>query len=113
MNSQELQQFTLEALDELKAQAIQCLDVRDLTSITDSMIICEGTSQRHIKSIANHLVEQAKKNDHPPLGVEWEGGWILVDLGDAVVHIMMPEQREFYQLEKLWTAVESARASNP
>ena len=92
------------ALDELKADDIQVLDVRHLTTVTDTMVVASGRSDRHVKAIAGAVVEQAKKAGYRPLGVEGErsGEWVLVDLADVVVHVMLPRVREFYNLEKLW-----------
>ena len=92
------------ALDELKARDVRVLDVRGLTSITDHMVVATGTSGRHVRSIADRLIEYAKKAGKPPLGVEGEerGEWVLVDLQDVVVHIMQRGAREFYKLEDLW-----------
>ena len=92
------------ALDELKARDVRVLDVRGLTSITDHMVVATGTSGRHVRSIADRLIEYAKKAGKPPLGVEGEEGgeWVLVDLQDVVVHIMQRRAREFYKLEDLW-----------
>lgn len=94
------------ALDELKAGDVRVLDVRGLTSITDHMVVATGTSDRHVRSIADRLIENAKKAGKPPLGVEGEEGgeWVLVDLQDVVVHIMQRRAREFYKLEDLWGA---------
>ncbi len=91
-------------LDALKAKDIVTIDVRKHTSITDSMIICTGTSNRHVKSLANEVVEKLKAAGYPIIGVEGEESaqWILVDAGSAIVHIMQQECRDFYQLEKLW-----------
>ena len=99
-----LTQWLRTQLEDSKAKDIVILEVRDLTSITDYMVICTGTSNRHVKSIANKLVEYAKKHKHPPLSMEGEQSaeWVLVDLGDAIVHVMQQETRDFYQLEKLW-----------
>ena len=104
MNTNELTQIVIDALDELKALDIRALDVRNLTSVTDVMIICTGTSSRHVKSIANNVVADAKHSGLQPLGVEGEqdAEWVLVDLGDVVVHVMQKHTREFYDIESLW-----------
>jgi len=100
-----LKEIVLNALEDLKANNITVLDVRHLTSITDLMIICSGRSTRHIQSIADNVASEAKKQGYRPLSVEGQNnsGWILVDLGDIVIHVMTPETREFYELEKLWS----------
>ena len=112
MNSAKLLKFVMDELDELQAIDLVDLDVRALTSITDHMLICTGRSSRHVKSLASHLVSQAKKASSPPLGVEGEqeAEWILVDLGDVVVHIMLPETRALYDIESLWSAPAMAEA---
>jgi ribosome-associated protein len=104
MNTDQLLQLVLFALDDAKGRDIKILDVRGKTSIADFMVIASGTSERHVKSLAGHVVEEVKKNEAPPLGVEGEnaGEWVLVDLGDVIVHVMKPQVREFYQLEKFW-----------
>ena len=93
------------ALDELKAKDVVEIDVRGKSSVCDFMVIASGTSTRHVKSIADEVVRFAKKLDVMPLGVEGEreAEWVLVDLGDVVVHAMLPRVREFYALERLWT----------
>lgn len=93
------------AVAELKANDVVEIDVRDKTSICDFMVIASGTSSRHVKAIADEVVRHAKKLDCQPLGVEGENEaeWVLVDLGDVVVHLMLPRVREFYALERLWT----------
>tara|TARA_R110002096_G_scaffold250197_3_gene442655 strand:+ start:380 stop:703 length:324 start_codon:yes stop_codon:yes gene_type:complete len=100
-----LKRLTIEALEALKAIDIVVLDVRDRASFTDSMIFASGTSRRHVKSIAESVVEAASKSGNPAIGVEGEdvGEWVLVDLGDVIVHIMLPDVRLFYELEKLWS----------
>lgn len=104
MKLDELLKLVLDALEDLKAQNIQVLDVHDLTTITERMVICSGTSSRQVKALADNLVTEAKQHGHPPLGVEGADAaeWILVDLGDVVVHVMHVQARMFYQLEKLW-----------
>lgn len=93
------------ALEDIKARDTVEIDVRDKTSVCDFMVIASGTSTRHVKSIADEVVRFAKKLDVQPLGVEGEreAEWVLVDLGDVVVHVMLPRVREFYALERLWT----------
>ncbi|MDW8479905.1 MAG: ribosome silencing factor [Xanthomonadales bacterium] len=104
----------LAALDDLKARDVRTLDVRGKTSITDWIIVSSGTSTRHVRSIAEEVVRAAKRDGLVPLGIEGEreGEWILVDLGDVVVHVMLPRVREYYGLERLWgaDAVAPARA---
>jgi ribosome-associated protein len=93
------------AVEELKAKDVVEIDVRGKSSVTDFMVIASGTSSRHVKSIADEVVRFAKRLDVMPLGVEGEqeAEWVLVDLGDVVVHVMLPRVREFYALERLWT----------
>lgn len=100
----ELTRLAVDALEQLKAQDVRVLDVRQLTPITDAMVICTGTSNRHVKALADAVIEHAKRAGHRPRGVEGldPGEWVLVDLGDAVVHVMQAQARAFYQLEKLW-----------
>lgn len=94
----------IEALEELKSKDVMVLDVRAQSNFTDIMIIASGSSDRQTKAICNKVMERAKEHAIPIIGVEGEqtGDWILVDLGDIVVHIMLPATRDFYQLEKLW-----------
>ncbi|WP_449427925.1 ribosome silencing factor [Rhodanobacter umsongensis] len=114
-----LRKSVIDALEELKAKDIREIDVRGKTSIADLLVIASGTSARHVKSIADEVSKFAKKAGVMPLGVEGEveGEWVLVDLGDVIVHVMLPRIREFYGLERLWTVgdhgheVDAAQAS--
>jgi ribosome-associated protein len=105
---EDIREFVLKALDDMKAVDVRVLDVRKMTSIMDYMIIASGSSDRHVRSIVDAIVEKAKEKGVRPLGVEGEqhAQWALVDLGDVVVHVMRPEVRDFYQLEKLWSIEE-------
>lgn len=96
--------IAVEAIEELKGRDVRFLDVRPLTPLTDYMLIVTGTSNRHVKSIADNLVMKAKQSGYQPSGVEGldQAEWVLVDLGGVVVHIMQAQTRAFYQLEKLW-----------
>jgi len=100
-----LRKQVLAALDELKAKDVKEIDVRGKTSIADILVIASGTSTRHVKSLADEVVRFVKKAGMMPLGVEGqrEAEWVLVDLGDIIVHVMLPRIREFYGLERLWT----------
>jgi ribosome-associated protein len=93
------------ALAEMKAKDAVEIDVRGKTSIADFLVVVSGTSTRHVKSIADEVIKFAKKLGAMPLGVEGEreAEWVLVDLGDVIVHVMLPRVREFYALERLWT----------
>lgn len=96
-----------DAIDDMKGVDMTVIDVRDMTSITDHMVIVSGTSSRHVKAIAENVEVNAKQGGYTPLGVEGTetAEWVLIDLGDVVVHVMMPATREFYSLEKLWAVV--------
>ena len=100
-----LRSIVLAALDDLKARDVREIDVRDKSSVTDLLVVASGTSSRHVKSIADEVVKKAKQAGLPPIGVEGqrEAEWVLVDLGDIIVHVMLPRTREFYGLERLWT----------
>lgn len=104
MHSDELKQLVIEAIEEVKGSDITCLNVAEQTSVTDYMVIACGTSNRHVKSLADNVMDQCKKKGLRPLGIEGENksDWVLVDLGDVVVHLMLPATRQFYDLERLW-----------
>ncbi len=106
MNSKELEQGVMVALEDLKAVKPVSLDVTELTSVTDYMVIASGTSGRHVRALANNVEEHVRKLGHKPLGKEGteSAEWVLIDLGDVLVHIMQEEARGFYDLEKLWSA---------
>lgn len=110
MQSKSTLDLAVDALEDLKAIDLVRLDVRELTDITDHMLIASGRSARHVTALAENLVAKAKESGAAPMGVEGlrEGEWVLVDLCDVVVHVMQPEVREFYQLEKLWGGREAA-----
>ena len=113
MNSEKLSDLVIEALDDVKAKDIVRLDVRDMTTVTDYMIVASGTSNRHVKALVDNVTEKAKEAGHRPVGVEGEDGaeWVLLDLQDALVHVMLPKVREFYNLEKLWSISPSGDAT--
>ena len=104
MEATELKDLVIGALEDLKGVQITALDVHDMTSVTDWMVIASGTSNRHVKSLADNAAVEAKKQGVPPIGMEGEqaGEWVLVDFGDVVLHVMLPAARDFYNLEKLW-----------
>lgn len=105
-----LTELVVTALEDAKGTDIQVLDVRKLTSIADHMIIVSGSSDRQLRALAEHVIERVKQAGLQPLGMEGEheGEWVLVDLGDVIVHVMLPRVREFYQLERLWSAPPAA-----
>lgn len=99
-----IRDIAINALEDSKALDIKCIDVKDQSNVTDYMIIASGTSRRHVRSMADNLAVNVKKSGLMLLGTEGEeeAEWILVDLGDVLVHVMMPDTRTFYDLEKLW-----------
>ena len=105
-----LQETVTAALDDMKAVNVKVLDVRGLTDIADTMVIASGNSDRHVRSIADNVARKAKEAGYRPLGTEGarDGEWVLVDLTDILVHVMLPRVREFYGLERLWDAGEAA-----
>ncbi len=105
MQTEELLKIVTDELDQRKGQNITVLDVRDKTSITDYMVLVTGTSERHARSLCEYVSEKVKKQGVTHPGFEGEQGsdWVLLDLGDIILHVMTAQAREFYQLEKLWT----------
>jgi ribosome-associated protein len=108
-----LADLVVAALDDMKAQNVTVLDVRGLTDVADAIVIASGTSDRHVKSLAGTVYEKAKAAGFRPMGLEGEqeGEWVLVDLQDVIVHVMLPRVREFYQLEKLWDVRDGTRVA--
>ena len=105
MQVEELLKIVQDVLDERKGQNITTLDVCGKTSFTDYMVVVTGTSDRHLRSLCDYIIEKGKEQGFKPLGVEGDLGsdWILLDLGDVIVHAMTAQAREYYQLEKLWS----------
>ena len=104
MDHQQLKNFVIEKIEDLKGRDIVDIDVAEKSSVTETMVVCSGNSKRHVVSIAENIVVEAKLAGTQPLGIEGRetGDWVLVDLGDVIVHVMQDEARDFYQLEKLW-----------
>ncbi len=113
MNSEELSDLVIDALEEIKGLEIIKLDVRKMTTVTDWMIVASGTSSRHVQALVDNVAATAKAAGHRPSGIEGESGgeWVLLDLQDALVHVMLPNVREFYNLEKLWSIAPSSDAA--
>lgn len=113
MNSDELCDLVVDALEEIKGQDIVKLDVRNMTTVTDWMIVASGTSGRHVQALIENVALKSKAAGHRPSGIEGEDGgeWVLLDLQDALVHVMLPKIREFYNLEKLWSITPSGDAA--
>lgn len=110
MEIEKLKALIVDAMEDLKAFDIKVIDVRGKSSITDLMVIASGNSTRQVKSIADNVEKKARENGIRPLGMEGGQGseWVLLDLGDAVVHVMLPATRDFYNIEKLWELDSSA-----
>lgn len=111
MKTEQLRDLAVLALEDLKGIDISTIDVRSLTTITDYMIICTGTSTRHIKSLAENVIKKAKEQHCKYVRIEGDSDaeWILVDLGDVVIHVMLASARDFYSLEDLWEPIKEVR----
>jgi ribosome-associated protein len=111
MSIANLRDLAVNALNDLKAIDLTVIDVREITTIADTMIICTGRSSRHVQSLAENVITEAKRQHVTYLNFEGqkEGEWIIVDLGDVIVHVMQPAAREFYNLEDLWEPVQMQR----
>ena len=105
MNSEQHSSLVINALQEVKAQKIIKLDVRNITTVTDFMIIASGTSTRHIKALADKVLKKSREAGYRPIGIEGQKGseWVLIDLDTILVHLMLPQVRDFYNLERLWS----------
>jgi ribosome-associated protein len=117
MQLEKLRQLVVDTLEDMKARDIAVMDVRGKTAVTDYMVVASGTSDRHVKAIAETVAFRAKEAGEAPLGMEGvaEGEWALVDLNGVVVHVMLPKVRDYYNLERLWSApapVEKAAAGS-
>jgi ribosome-associated protein len=114
MQPEKLKDLVVKALEDMKGVDIRVLDVLGMTAITDFMVIVSGTSDRHVKSLARNALDTVREHGAKPLGVEGEQGgeWVLVDLRDVVLHVMRPQVRDFYNLEKLWLPDLSAAATS-
>ncbi len=107
MQTEQMKKLVIQAMEDLKAVDIRSLDISELSTVADYMVIASGTSRRHVNAIADNVVMKIKENGMLPLGIEGEqeSDWVLVDLGDIIVNVMMPDTRVFYDLEKLWQPI--------
>ena len=105
MDSKDLKELVVDALEDIKGLEIACLDVGEQTDVADFMVVASGNTNRQVKALADNVIEKAKEQGVRPLGVEGQedSEWILIDLADVVVHVMLPKVREFYDLERLWS----------
>jgi ribosome-associated protein len=112
MNVQTLTELVINALEDVKGRDISTQDVKDLTDMTDVMVFASGTSKQHVKSLAANVVSECKKQGFQPLAVEGDdvGEWVIVDCGDLLVHVLLPEMRDFYSLEQFWSVNRSSSA---
>ena len=112
LTTDQLQKLVVSSLEDFKAIDILVIDVSGKSPLTERLVIASGNSTRHVKSMSENLIVKAKAAGCPPLGVEGarEGEWVLVDLNDVIVHLMLPQTRAFYNLEKLWEASADRRS---
>ena len=105
MRSKKMQELICQAVDDAKGLNVRVLDVQRISDVTDYMVLTSGTSNRHVSSVADKVVEAMRRHGYRPLGTEGReaGEWVLLDFGDVLVHVMKPDVRQFYNLEKLWT----------
>lgn len=115
MNPEQLKQLVVDALEDVKGQDIRVLDVRDMTNIADYMVVATGTSPRQVRALAERAAEAARLQGERPRGLEGlsTSEWVLLDLGDVIVHVMQAATRDFYQLEKLWEIPPRAKRATP
>ncbi len=115
LTTEELKKIVIDALEDLKGREIVALDVQKLTNVADCMIFCCGTSNRQVKSLAANAAAEVKKRGATVLGIEGaqDGEWVLVDFGDVVLHVMLPETRAFYDLERMWSLPAVSAPANP
>lgn len=114
MQVEQLKELIINAIEDLKGSDVKVLDIKHLSSVSDYMIICSGRSNRHVKSIADNIIVEAKKNGAPAMSTQGKetGEWVLVDLGDIVAHVMQPNIRDLYNLESLWEMTSETLSSN-
>lgn len=113
LSASALRDFAVTVLEDMKGEQIEVIDLTDRNAFADYLVIASGTSTRQVKAMAERLVEHAKRSGMRPMGIEGEreGEWVLVDLCDVVVHVMLPQTRAFYNLEKLWSTPPSTRSN--
>ena len=110
----ELKNLVIQALEDVKGEEIVCLDVSEMTDISDYMVVASGNSNRQVKALVDSVLEEARSTGIKPLGVEGQeqGEWVLIDLTDVIVHVMLPKVRDFYDLERLWSMSPSQTERN-
>ena len=114
MQAEQVKDIVIKAMEDLKAIDIRCLDISELSTVADYMVVASGTSRRHVNSVAENVVVKIKENGMQPLGTEGqsESEWVLVDFGDVIANVMMPDTRVLYDLEKLWQPIPEQEQDN-